>query len=114
MHTSHGSAGLVIFGVLTVVAAPVMARDNDQYVRIEAPDVYQPSFEQGGYHNQPEGEQERESRRQRAMDWRAHRGRDNVGSRGSERDGERTPARGRDRRNQRDYDGQRSRDDMQR
>ena len=113
MNTSHGLAGLTIFGALTVVAAPVMARDNDQNVRIEAPGVYQPSFEQRGYRNQPEWEQERESRRQRAMDWRDHRGSENLG-RGSERDGERTPAQGRDRRTRRDHDGQRSRDDLQR
>lgn len=75
---------LVLLGSVAAMTAPVLAHAADLNVTIGSPGYYQPTYEQRGYRTQPSWEQERDARRQRAIEWREHHGNDVYAYRGEE------------------------------
>lgn len=117
MRTFNKMSSALILGSMVAISAPVLTRAADVNVTFGSPGYYQPSYEQRGYHAQTDWEQEREARRQRAMEWRDHHRNEQYSNRGQdERD---VPRRqmshdNRNSRDQHDNGERRGQDDNQR
>lgn len=77
--------GLLVLGSVAALAAPVLSQAADVTVTFGSPGYYQPTYVQRGYTTQPAWEQERDARRQRAIEWREHHGNEAYSYRGEER-----------------------------